>query len=196
MQNDKQYIIDFIQRIFPMPGVQAQEIISVFKEKHLSKNDLFLKEGKVCNEYCFIKEGFLRAYTFDLEGNEVTTAFFSKNSIAVDIFSFFKRVPAGESIQALSDCTLHFIDYDELQHAFHSLPQFREMGRGILVNAYAQLKQRMLSMLHQTAEQRYAHLLQTNPEVFQHAPLKYIASYLGITDTSLSRIRREFSKSS
>jgi len=196
MNHDKQYIIDYIRRILPMPDAQVNDIVSLFKERLLSKNDLFVKEGKVCNQYGFIKDGFLRAYTFDLEGNEVTTAFFSENQIVVDIFSFFKRVPAGESIQALTDCTLHCINFEEIQNAFHSLPQFREMGRGILVNAYAQLKQRMLSMLHQAAEQRYAHLLQTNPEVFQHAPLKNIASYLGVTDTSLSRIRREFSKNS
>jgi hypothetical protein len=74
------------------------------------------------------------------------------------------------------------------------MPEFREFGRTILVNAYAQLKQRMLAMIQETAEQRYAYLLQTNPDIFQHAPLKNIATYLGITDTSLSRIRKEFSK--
>ena len=177
-----------------MPDAQVQQIAGLFNEKHLSKNELLLREGKICNEYCFIKSGFLRAYTFDLDANEVTTAFFSSNQVVADISSFFKRVPAGESIQALTDCVLHSINFDALQSAFHSMPHFREMGRGILVNAYAQLKQRMLSMLHKTAEQRYAQLLQSNPEVFQYAPLKYIASYLGITDTSLSRIRREFSR--
>ena len=74
------------------------------------------------------------------------------------------------------------------------MPEFREFGRSILVNAYAQLKQRMLGMIQQSAEERYAYLLQTNPDIFQHAALKNIATYLGVTDTSLSRIRKEFAK--
>ena len=74
------------------------------------------------------------------------------------------------------------------------MPEFREFGRTILVNAYAQLKQRMLAMIQETAEQRYASLLQSSPDIFQFVPLKNIATYLGITDTSLSRIRKEFAK--
>lgn len=72
------------------------------------------------------------------------------------------------------------------------MPEFRELGRAILVNEYAQLKQRMLSGLHLKAEERYIQLLKNNPDVFKHVPLKQVASYLGITDSSLSRIRREF----
>jgi CRP-like cAMP-binding protein len=77
---------------------------------------------------------------------------------------------------------------------FHSLPEFRDFGRSILVKGFAALKSRVLSMITETAEERYAQLLKNNPEIFQHAPLKIIASYLGVTDTSLSRIRKEFSK--
>jgi hypothetical protein len=77
---------------------------------------------------------------------------------------------------------------------FHSVPEFRDFGRSILVKGFASLKTRMLSMITETAEERYASLLQNNPDVFQYAPLKQIASYLGITDTSLSRIRKDMMK--
>ena len=86
------------------------------------------------------------------------------------------------------------LTFDELQEVFHAMPMFREFGRTILINSYGNLKQRMLSMHHQTAEERYAKLLQTNPDIFQHTSLKNIASYLGVTDTSLSRIRKEFAR--
>jgi DNA-binding MurR/RpiR family transcriptional regulator len=81
-----------------------------------------------------------------------------------------------------------------MQESFHTIPEFREFGRLNITNQFGILQQRMLSTLHETAEQRYSHLINANPEVFQHAPLKQIASYLGITDTSLSRIRKEFTK--
>jgi hypothetical protein len=71
---------------------------------------------------------------------------------------------------------------------------FRDFGRSILVKGFSSLKIRMLSMITETAEQRYDTMLKTNPEIFQQAPLKHIASYLGITDTSLSRIRKEYTK--
>jgi len=70
--------------------------------------------------------------------------------------------------------------------AFHALPEFREFGRSVLVDGFSTLKNRMLSTITETAEDRYAAPLKSNPEIFQHAPLKYIASYLGITDTSLA----------
>jgi CRP-like cAMP-binding protein len=184
----------FIQSIFPMSSIKAEDIVSRFSEKDLSKNELLLTEGKICTFYGFVENGFLRAYTHDVDGNDITTGFYEENQVICELFSFFKKVPSRENIQAITDCRLLYISFDELQDVFHNMPEFREFGRTILVNAYAQLKQRMLAMIQETGEQRYAHLLQTNPDIFQHVPLKNIATYLGITDTSLSRIRKEFAK--
>jgi CRP-like cAMP-binding protein len=184
----------YIQAVFPMPSQLSETITGSFHSKEFPKGEFFLTEGKVSDEYCFIDQGFMRAFTFDPEGNEVTTAFFSEGQLVIDLPSFFKRLPAGENIQAITDCHGLSISFEEIQVLFHSVPQFREFGRTVLVNAYAQLKTRTLSMIRENAEQRYTGLLKTNPAIFQHAPLKHIASYLGVTDTSLSRIRKEFSK--
>lgn len=194
MEEDSQKLIQFIRGIYPMDMEDAKKIASLFSTKAYAKHDFLLKEGKVCSEYAFLDEGFVRAFTYDIDGNDITTAFYPANGIVCEIYSFFKRIPAGESLQALTPCIVHCIDYNSLQTVFHAMPQFREFGRSILVNAYASLKQRMLSMIQQSAEQRYTHLIETNPAIFQHAPLKNIASYLGITDTSLSRIRKEYAK--
>jgi CRP-like cAMP-binding protein len=129
-----------------------------------------------------------------VDGNEVTTNFYGKNIFANDFLSFFKRIPSNENIQALTDCTAWSIGYEDLQICFHTIPEFREFGRMMLINNYSRLKDRMLGMIQLTAEQRYLKLIEMHSEIFQHAPLKNIASYLGITDTSLSRIRKEISK--
>jgi CRP-like cAMP-binding protein len=113
---------------------------------------------------------------------------------ASDLLSFFKRIPSKENIQALTDCQTWYITYGDMQESFHAIPEFREFGRLNIINQFGILQQRMLSMLQQTGEQRYGDLVYANPEILQHAPLKYIATYLGITDTSLSRIRKEFMK--
>lgn len=177
-----------------MPRQQSGAIVALFKLRHTNKNEWLLKQSRPCNEYHFLDEGYMRAYTYDLDGNDVTTGFYSGGQIVCELFSFFKRIPSKENIQALSDCQSWYITFEELNGVFHAMPEFREFGRSILVNAYAGLKQRMLSMLHETAEERYGNLLCSNPDIFNHAPLKNIASYLGVTDTSLSRIRNQFSK--
>jgi CRP-like cAMP-binding protein len=192
--SEKDQITRFILNIMSMPRQQADAIAALFKSRLFEKNELLLKQGRLCNEYYFLEKGYVRAFTFDLEGNDITTAFYSSNSIVCELYSFFKRIPSKETIQALSDCKAWYITFDELQYIFHAMPEFREFGRTILINAISSLKQRMFSGLHETAEERYNNLLQSSPDIFQYAALKNIASYLGITDTSLSRIRKEFSK--
>ena len=191
---EKAPICEFISKIYPMSQEQLASVVQYFKPKAFQKNEFVLEEGRVCQIYCFMEEGFMRAYTYDHDGNEVTTALYSPRQIVCDLSSFFKRIPAQEYIQTLTDSKVWYISFEELQHIFHAMPYFREFGRLILVNSYTQLKQRMLSMLQETAETRYSRLMETNPMIFQHVPLKIIASYIGVTDTSLSRIRKEYAQ--
>lgn len=190
----KEKLIEFIQQMHPMGSDKALAITQFFTEKQFKKNELLIHSKKICNEYYFLTDGFVRSYLYNATGEDITTGFSAPGQIVCELFSFFKRVPAQEDFQALSSCVTLSIDFNQLQIAFHGLPEFREFGRAILVNEYARLKTNMLNSLQQTAETRYKHLLETNPAIFQHAPLKNIASYLGVTDTSLSRIRKEFSK--
>lgn len=190
----KDNLIQFVQSVLPMNNAKAEQIAEKFKRRQTARNEYLLVEGSVCSESHIIEEGIMRSYIYDLEGNDITTAFCSKQMFASDLLSFFKRIPSKENIQALTDCQTWYITYDDMQESFHAIPEFREFGRLNIINQFGTLHQRMLSMLQQTAEQRYSDLVYTNPEILQHVPLKYIATYLGITDTSLSRIRKEFIK--
>lgn len=192
MTASHQQFAAFIRQVISVPNDAIEEIVSQFDEILIAKNDFFLKAGTYSNQYLFLSDGFLRSYSLNQEGDEVTTAFYSSPCVAFEVFSFFNRTISKESILSLTDSRGLVITYDKLNHLFHSLPAFRDFGRAMLVKGFSVLKQRMLSQITETAEERYARLIQTNPEVFQHAPLKDIASYLGITDTSLSRIRRNF----
>ena len=191
---NKDSLIQLFQSVLPMSTGKAEQLAEKYKTRKIARNEYLLKEGAVCNESHFIEEGITRSYTYDFEGNEVTTAFYSKKMFSSDLVSFFKRTPSKEYIQALTDCETWYLTYEDMQTNFHTFPEFREFGRLNIINHYSILKQRMLSMLQETAEQRYSYLINSNPEVLQNAPLKYIATYLGITDTSLSRIRKEFIK--
>ena len=193
MQN-RDALLHFIQNTLPIENEKAQEITGKFIERTLKKGDIFLKEGKVNDEYLFLERGFMRSFLFDTAGNEVTVNFFSQNALVFEVGSFFQRIPSQETIEALADSAGWALTYSQLNELFHTIPEFRDFGRTVLVKGFISFKNRTLSMINKTAEQRYEALLDSNPEIFQNAPLKYIASYLGVTDTSLSRIRKEFSK--
>ena len=185
---------NFFENSGKFNAIKAKEIAGYFEVKEVSKGSFFLKEGQVSNEYMILERGFMRAFSFDPDGNEVTTAFHTTTYPVFEVASFFNRTPSRENIQALTDCDGWVITYEKLNSLFHSIPEFRNFGRSILVMGFASLKTRMLSLVTETAEERYISLLKSNPEIFHYAPLKQIASYLGITDTSLSRIRKDMMK--
>ncbi len=189
-----QRLIQFLNSSNLVSRKTAEEIANTFSPKEIKRNEFLYKEGRICNEYFFLENGFIRAFAYDTEGNDVTTNFYSSCQVVFEVSSFFNRSLSKENFQAIVDCDGWFITYEQLNNLFHSMHEFRDFGRSVLVKGFSSLKIRMLSMITETAEQRYDTLLKSNPEIFQHAALKHIASYLGITDTSLSRIRKEYSK--
>jgi CRP-like cAMP-binding protein len=187
-------LIDFLRRSNLVSTQTAESIAGEFAPKKVMANEFLLKDGMISDEYVFLETGFMRAFAHDTEGNEVTTNFYAANQLVFEVSSFFNRTRSRENIQAVDDCSCLFITYEQLNKLFHSLPEFRDFGRSVLVKGFSALKTRVLSMITETAEARYEMLLKNNPEIFQHVPLKHIASYLGITDTSLSRIRKGYAK--
>jgi CRP-like cAMP-binding protein len=188
-------LINFIKSTIPNFKIDEQGLLKTadsFEELELEKGEFLLKQGKRSG-YFIMLEGCLRAYTFNEEGEEITTYFYASNGAVFEVASFFQGIPAEENIIALTKCKGYYTSFEKLNGMFHSIPEFREFGRAILVKEFVAYKQRTLSMINKSAEERYAQLIQSNKDIFQYAQLKHIASYLGITDTSLSRVRREFS---
>ncbi|MBH8557239.1 Crp/Fnr family transcriptional regulator [Hymenobacter negativus] len=188
MTNEK--LTQFFQSMGPISAGQAADIASVFVPKAIGKHEFLLQAGRVSDEYLFLDSGFVRAFAYDTNGHDVTTGFYASGQVVFEVASFFNRTPSQEYIQALTDCTGWAITHQQLNALFHARPEFREFGRAVLVRGYAALKSRMLALITEPAAARYASLLRASPEILQHAPLKTIASYLGVTDTSLSRIRK------
>lgn len=190
----KEQLVLFIESTLPIPRPKVEEIVSHFQSIRISKNDYFIQKGKPSNRYLFLASGLIRAYTFDVEGNEVTTEFYMENQMVIEVASFFQQTESKENFQALEDCTGWQITFEQVQVLFHSLPEFREFGRMMLVKGFISFKEKSLSLINEKAEKRYEKLMATKASLFQRVPLKYIASYLGITDSSLSRIRRDISQ--
>jgi CRP-like cAMP-binding protein len=103
------------------------------------------------------------------------------------------RTPTKQNFHALTDVECWELDFETFQQLFHSIESFREAGRSRLVKSYFELNSHSLSLITDKAKQRYLRLISDKPHIVQNVSLKHIASYLGITDTSLSRIRKEIS---
>jgi len=183
----------FLHEIFKPENFKPAElelILEQFNRVEFKKNEYIIDEGKVANFYYFMESGFARSYAIDTEGNDVTTKFYSSQDIIIDWHSYFLKRPCREFIQALSSCVCWKIHFDNFMKLFH-IESFREVGRTRLVNNYFELKSHTVSMIADQAKDRYLHLMNEKPDIVHNVPLKHIATYLGITDTSLSRIRKE-----
>lgn len=183
---------DYLKEIFKPQNFSDEELTLVleqFNKHEFSKNEYLIREGKTANYYFFVESGYIRSYAVDPEGNDITTKFFGKNDIVIDWHSFFLKQPCKEAIQAMTDCVVWKVFFDDFMKLFH-IESFREVGRTRLVNNYFELKRHTVSMITDQAKDRYLSLLEQKPGIVQNVPLKHIATYLGVTDTSLSRIRK------
>lgn len=183
----------FLHYIFKPENFSTEElglILAQFEAIDFNKNDYLIEKGKTANYYYFLETGFLRSYTIDTEGNDITTKFFSEQDIVIDWHSYFLKNPCKESIQALTAGKCWKISFGNFMKLF-KIEAFREVGRTRLVNNYFELKNHSISVIADQAKDRYLNLMKEKPSIVQNVPLKHIATYLGITDTSLSRIRKE-----
>jgi len=179
----------------PLLSVQDLQVIcEAHKPVHYKKGDFLLQKGHVANAYQCVEKGLIRSYVYDYNGNDITTGFIGKNEIAIDVVSLFNRVPSVEYYQALTDCDCYLIDFEKFQLLYHSIIGLNEWGRAWMSKSLFELKQRSIAMITDSASERYKALETQHPQILQQAPLKFIASYLGITDSSLSRIRKELSR--
>ncbi len=187
-------LTSYFQQILPMTEEMAAQFSEILTFKEIEKGEVLIGEGKVNELTHFIEEGYVRSFVHDSDGNEVTTELYGSSEFADNFLSFFRKTPSPETFQAITSCKTWVMNYETVQKHFHANPAFREWGRLLLLSNFAKLQHRTINLIKLTAEQRYENLITTKPNLVQHIPLKYLASYLGITDTSLSRIRKDFSR--
>ncbi len=170
-----------------------ERILEQYQRVEFAKNDFLIEQGRTANFYYFLESGYARSYSIDLEGNDISTKFYTTKDLVIDWHSYFLKTKCREDIQAITPCVAWKISFENFMKLF-SIEAFREVGRTRLINNYFELKNHSVSVIADPAKDRYLNLLKEKPDVVQNVPLKQIATYLGITDTSLSRIRKEILK--
>jgi CRP-like cAMP-binding protein len=163
---------------------------SKLEHRLIKKGDMVLREGDVENYLSFLVKGSVRHYVYDEKCDEVSVAFCSENGFCSSYNSFIRQAPSLVSIQALEDIELWRMSYVNLQELYACSHTGERLGR---INAelyLAQKEEREIMLLTMSAQERYMHLLKNNPKLLDLVKLEHIATYLGITPQSLSRIRR------
>ena len=186
-----QHLLTHISNYYPLSADAQEAIHDCFEKITLAKNEYLLEEGKVCRHLYFLETGALRGF-YTLDGKEITHWFGFENDFVTSFHSFITRAPAIENIQLLEGSILWAISKDTLTSLFDRYHEIERLVRIIYERYYIRLEERFVNAQFKTATERYENLLQHTPHLTERVPLGFIASYLGISQETLSRIRSKF----
>lgn len=181
-------LLHYLNEIHPLSENLVDFLSRTLKTKKLLKKDYLLKKGHVSRDICFINKGLLRCF-YLVDNKEVCSWFMKEGDVIVSVESFFNQTESYESIQALEDCIVHYITHDELEFIYNTYPEFNFVGRVVLTKYYILSEQRLRNMRMLRAVERYSYILENHPELILRVPNKYIASYLGVAEPTLSNIK-------
>ncbi len=180
----------YIQTYFGVSNQELNEISLLFKPIQLKKGDYYLKTGKRSDRLGFVQSGIIREFLY-IEDKEVTKWISTKGYFAVDLSSFVFDQPARWNIQALVDSELYVIDHIDYKKIGKVIPRWAELEKLFIAKCFTVLEDRIVTHLSMTAEERYQQLFNFNKELFNLVPLQYLASMLGMTPETLSRLRKK-----
>ena len=164
---------------------------TLFSPKKLRKRQYLLQDGDVCKYTAFVEKGLLRTYSIDEKGNEPILQFSMEGWWVADLYSFFTGEPSQFNVEALEDCELLLITEPSWNILLEKIPAFERYFRIIIQNNLIAMQRRLLGSMSETAEEKYTKLIATFPTCIQRMPQHMIASYLGISRETLSRIRSQ-----
>jgi CRP-like cAMP-binding protein len=176
---------------FETTTTEIEQVVSAFKEKIVKKNEILISKGDICRYAYFVCKGSVRAYFIDDDGQEATRYIATENQFITTIHAFISKTPTNEFIEATEQAELLQISYNDFKKIIEETTLARDLYNKQLEVAYSTNHWRLESFLKMSAKQRYDFLLQTNPAFIQRLSNKIVASYLGITQESLSRIKAQ-----
>lgn len=179
-----------IAALFDAKVEELKTIAALFHPITLKKGDYFLQADTYSKQLGYVQAGILREFVLH-EGNEVTKWIATKGYFVVDLSSFMFNTPARSTFRALSDCELYVINKADYQQLESLSPTWNTREKRFLAKCFSMLEDRVLSHLSMTAEERYDHYWNFNKELFNQVPLNYIASMLGMSPETFSRIRKK-----
>ena len=182
----------FITKYVNLSEAELEDITNKFKSKLVKKNDYLLRQGDTCKDLVFVQKGCLRLYYLK-DDIEVSVWFAFEQSSAIEIYSFISENPSGYFLQAIEDSQVLCLSKSALNKLYQNQPKMQEMMRNFWEDVILNLINRFTALQKDSAEKRYLDLL-NKPSYLETIPQKYLASFIGVTPTSLSRIRKRIIK--
>jgi CRP-like cAMP-binding protein len=186
-----QNFLKFQQEQFHLTKEECERVAEYFQLESFPKNEYFVSQGKVCRKLTFIAEGVMRYCMFRDDGSDVTCFFMCEKDFVGDPESFFSQKPSDKNVQALTDCQLITISYGSMQKLLQNVPYAKEVNAAIDHYVTMKMLYQRTFLLNLDASVRYKEFMREYSNVLQRVPLSYIANFLGITQPSLSRLRKK-----
>jgi len=188
-------ILKNISKFVQLNPEETEYFLSILHHKKVRKRQYLLHEGEVCRYEFFVNKGCLRSYYTDDKGLEHVAQFAIEDWWIGDMYSFLTATPARLNIDAIEDSEIVYFDKPSIEKVYAQVPKMEKFARMQLQNAFVANQRRIIESMSLDAEQRYCNFIERYAQMEQRLPLKQIASYLGITPESLSRIRSKYAKS-
>ncbi|MCU0343802.1 MAG: Crp/Fnr family transcriptional regulator [Ignavibacterium sp.] len=179
----------FVNRFIPTDDKLFETIISCFEFKKAARKELLLEAGKTANKIFFLSEGFVRFFHTKKDGTEVTSDFYFAPGFITSFTSLIEQKPSIVNIQVMVKMDVLFIKYKDLMALYDKEHKVERLGRLLAEKVFITSEKHLLSFLNDSPQDRYLWLMKEYPEYVKNIPLHYLASYLGVTAESLSRIR-------
>lgn len=177
-----------VEKLVKISNEEWEAFQKILKPARLKRHDIFLEQGKVCRHMAFIEKGYVRFY-FLAGGTEITKEFSFENSFCGSYTSFITGNPSRFTVKAMEDLELLLFTREDLLKMVNEYPVFSKFLLFSVENLFVRKENREASFLLDSPEEKYENLLREHKEMLQRVPLKYIASYLGISAETLSRVR-------
>jgi len=179
-----------LNRFIKLSDEELEAVHGCVRVRKIEKNVCLIDETNVADDILFVRKGYLR--TFFIKGNEeITRDISSVNSFFTALTSFITKKPSFENVSTITNCEVLLISREDLNFLYQKYNNWQMLGRRVIEEMFVRSQKRIYSLLTKSAEERYLKLMRDKPDLLQNVPLQYIASYLGVTSQSLSRLRRK-----
>lgn len=185
----KETLLNFLENIHSMSQELRAALFSSMYFKKVRKRDILVDIGEIQKSLYFIVTGAVRSYYLDSLGKDTTSWLLFEGDLAISVYSFFSQKRSFEVLEVLEDAGLLVLSHDDLMKLYRSFPEFNYIGRILTELYYIKAEEKANELRVYSATERYLHLLEKYPNVIARIPLGMISSYLGITQSTLSRIR-------